>query len=948
VSDFSAYLNFICVDRRVGDARSLYTATDALLSLEAQTVKRQERENEQSETSRQQIESFPVLAGLRKYALSEKREHTLLAGRPGSGKSTTLKQILIEMAEVALTDNTQPIPVLVQLKSDRPLLEIICAEFRRAKLKVTADQIDNWLLEDKLVLLLDGVNEIPSDELRQKLQEFRDDNLTTPMIFTTRDLAIGGDLGIKKRLEMRPLTDPQMREFVQKYLPEHGEMLLRQLNDRLRELAETPLLLKMLCDVFDPDTQQIPQSKGELFRLFDAKYDDFKGIAAISADFRRFKPEMLRHLAFVMMQGNLEKPTEAWLMIGRDQAEQAIEQLLTGRVESPGQRSKEWLEDLVEHHLLQVAADPRRVEFHHQLFQEYYAAETLLVMLRDKHPDVMDDQRFQYFYLNYLKWTEVVSIALSLLEIEDEIQILRLVELALDIDWILGARLAGAVRLKFRQQTVGMVSALDVPRWLKVQLWGKTRSSFAIPNLLNALKNKDFDSDARWYVPSALGELGLLEAVPGLEKALKSEDREVRKIATEALLVLKSVEVHVQRTSLEHEDSNVHEIVNSTIRDSDPVETVPELLKALDSEDAGVCERAIDALENLGSVEAIFGLIKALEHTNSYVKGMAAFALGNLGSVEATPGLIKALKDESADARFSAALALGKMGSVKAVPELLLVMERGNSDAEIASEALRKLGSVEAIPGFVKALEDENCNICETAFRALGEIKGGRADHILPNLLTLMSKKSGEYALYALTAIQTNCQFYNYEIAQWKLAPHTIERSPTDLLANIDKTTQAINQRTKQMTDQPTYSSKYTIHGNPTIVEGDMEVKGDNVGTKNIYFGSDETLRQQLADLNEFIAELETKHPNLQTTAEADEILEAEIVQVQTENPTRWQTLRRQMSLLKRQLLNPDRHLQATKATLIEVAKSACDKSLIVKAIITYLDKLSEEPNHGA
>ena len=302
--DFSAYLNFVCGDRRYCDSRSLYTATDALLSLEAQTVKRQERENEQSETSRQQIESFPVLAGLRKYALSEKREHTLLAGRPGSGKSTTLKQILIEMAEVALTDNTQPIPVLVQLKSDRPLLEIICAEFRRAKLKVTADQIDNWLLEDKLVLLLDGVNEIPSDELRQKLQEFRDDNLTTPMIFTTRDLAIGGDLGIKMRLEMRPLTRPQMREFVQKYLPEHWEMLLRQLKDHLRELAETPLLLKMLCDVFDPDTQQIPQSKGELFQLFAQKYDNWKKREGVrtSEKFWKWNMELLQHLAFVMIQ----------------------------------------------------------------------------------------------------------------------------------------------------------------------------------------------------------------------------------------------------------------------------------------------------------------------------------------------------------------------------------------------------------------------------------------------------------------------------------------------------------------------------------------------------------------------------------------------------------------------------------------------------------------------
>ncbi|MEC4813375.1 MAG: hypothetical protein SAK29_08905 [Scytonema sp. PMC 1069.18] len=53
------------------------------------------------------------------------------------------------------------------------------------------------------------------------------------------------------------------------------------------------------------------------------------------------------------------------------------------------------------------------------------------------------------------------------------------------------------------------------------------------------------------------------------------------------------------------------------------------------------------------------------------------------------------------------------------------------------------------------------------------------------------------------------------------------------------------------------------------------------------------------------------------------------------------------MLLLKRQLFNPARHLQAAKATLVEITKAAYEKSLIAKAIITYIDKLSEEPNHG-
>lgn len=50
---------------------------------------------------------------------------------------------------------------------------------------------------------------------------------------------------------------------------------------------------------------------------------------------------------------------------------------------------------------------------------------------------------------------------------------------------------------------------------------------------------------------------------------------------------------------------------------------------------------------------------------------------------------------------------------------------------------------------------------------------------------------------------------------------------------------------------------------------------------------------------------------------------------------------------MSRQLLNPERHLQATKAALGEVAKHYLEESLWAKAGLTYLDKLSEEPNRG-
>jgi predicted NACHT family NTPase len=146
-----------------------------------------------------------VLEGLRKYALGRERQHVLLAGRPGSGKSTTLKRLRLELADAEIADSTQPIPIYIQLKRDSSPLELIANELEKGDIELEEKELKRLLSRNHLLLLFDGVNKIPSEQRRRQLQDFRDDNPDTPMIFTTRDLSVGGDLGIDQRLEMRPL-----------------------------------------------------------------------------------------------------------------------------------------------------------------------------------------------------------------------------------------------------------------------------------------------------------------------------------------------------------------------------------------------------------------------------------------------------------------------------------------------------------------------------------------------------------------------------------------------------------------------------------------------------------------------------------------------------------------------------------------------------------------------
>ena len=753
--DFQLYLEF--VQRHYSESQSLYTPTDAMLPLKVQWVERDDRtsgEEGNDRQSSQKIEQFLVLDGLRKYALGDDREHLLLAGRPGSGKSMALQQLAVALAK------ERQIPVLVQLKGDRSVSELIKAEFRRAKVRVTDDQIEDWLFANRLVLLLDGVNEIPTEKLRQDLAQFREDNLSVPMVFTTRDLAIGGDLGIRKRFEMKPLSPEQLHEFVGKYLPGQGERLLGQLRDRLKEISETPLLLKMLCGVFDPETGQIPQNKGELFREFDRKYEKFKGLPAVSVDFRRFKSEVLQHLAFVMMTGDEGKPTELELTIDRRTAEKAIEDFVVGRVSNPGAKAKEWLEDLLEHHLLQVAADDRRVEFRHQLFQEYYAAEMLLVMFGNHHLDVMEKDQFQHFYLNYLKWTETIAIALSLMK--DEKEAVRVVELALDVDLMLGARLAGEVRSDFQERTVGVLHQqkirlpvklfgmtvgnhlIKIPLWLLVTLLGKTTSETAIPILLNALENSD--SDVRIIASEALANIGSKTALQGLLKAIKHPDTGVRRSAAKAL-----------------------GIIGSEL-------AISGLLKAIEDSDFVVCMIAASWLGSIGSEFVILRLLKALQDADSFIRARAAFALGIIGSESEIPDLLKVLEDADDFVRKSAAESLYLLGVETDTPTLFAALEDLNAIQDFDTEAYEsKLTIFDAIspedtlPNLLRLLKNSDGEVRWDVVRALSEFQADRAAHILPNLIQLLPTESGKEAFQAIQGIQSNCKFYNYEIHQSKL-----------------------------------------------------------------------------------------------------------------------------------------------------------------------------------
>ena len=130
--------------------------------------------------------------------------------------------------------------------------------------------------------------------------------------------------------------------------------------------------------------------------------------------------------------------------------------------------------------------------------------------------------------------------------------------------------------------------------------------------------------------------------------------------------------------------------------------------------------------------------------------------------------------------------------------------------------------------------------------------------------------------------------------------------------------------------------SKYNF---PNVQKVQIFEKVDTYIENN--YPNDPETKAAIADIQTLIAQLQTQHPQVTTQAQALDIIDVEFTEIKQSKTHRLATLRQQ-------LLNPERHLQATKAALGEIAKHYLEESVWAKTIITYLDKLSEEPNHGA
>ncbi len=142
-------------------------------------------------------------------------------GEPGAGKTFALRRIAAEQARQALEQPDVPVPIFVPLKewidANVPLHNFIAEHSGKLERHWSA-----LLEEQRVYLLLDGLNELPTAQRKNKMQAIRelvnDKRLPVVVASCRRDDFVDELRLDLDTLDIRPLDPPRIHAFITRYL----------------------------------------------------------------------------------------------------------------------------------------------------------------------------------------------------------------------------------------------------------------------------------------------------------------------------------------------------------------------------------------------------------------------------------------------------------------------------------------------------------------------------------------------------------------------------------------------------------------------------------------------------------------------------------------------------------------------------------------------------------
>jgi len=222
--------------------------------------------------------------------VANKEKYLNILGAPGAGKSTFLKKMGLEALLPKSDSNIfiskyqhNCLPVYIDLKQFKneeiDLIQIITKEFFYCNFPESESFILKCLQSGKLLILLDGLDEVPSDKIDQvitHIQDFSNKYKKNRYITSCRTAFYKNYFTSFYDVEVSNFDDNQIKAFACNWFSNENDKTNNTCNEFIAqlydpkhfstlELAQTPLLLTFLCLVYD-NSSQFPVNRSALYK----------------------------------------------------------------------------------------------------------------------------------------------------------------------------------------------------------------------------------------------------------------------------------------------------------------------------------------------------------------------------------------------------------------------------------------------------------------------------------------------------------------------------------------------------------------------------------------------------------------------------------------------------------------------------------------------------------
>lgn len=665
-------------------------------------------------------------------------------GPPGSGKTTLLKWIARRLIQEP--DSRYLLPLFVPLRryvlwsrngGETGLLRFALQECgvqrpeqRALWIQILNEMAGTW--RERVLVLLDGWDEVPVEEREPLLQELRDVAYGFSILVTSRPAAFPSRLTASHVYEVSDLAPDSIDALIRRWFrsvgePERAEPLLHHLDQHpdLRRLARNPFLLTLLCGISREAHRRegldLPSTRAELYeqtlRFIYAHHAERYPEAPAGADQQR----QIERLALWLLD---EAPGAPRFVFGhRDVIDSGGDPDLLPRVLKPSRL------------LSQLGPDDETHHFLHATFQEYLAAGALerepsdqaILRLRGHVHEATWQEVFHFLAakpgpLREAFWQEVSALASR----PDRFGLV----LARLARWVAaaGAQDGGTALLRrdLRELLWPFVERITASR-IWVEAYAELDASGFVRRVDEAIQKADPRLRAR--LQRALTRVRNPTASQSLVEQILSDDPHKAAVAATQL------RLRINSAGLDR----LREAVGDSRRS------------------VTMRQQAIQALGYSRDPTSVPLLIRIAE-TESNLAGEVTCALGRIGGRDATIGLVAMLERPDSGLQYSVVRALGDMRDALARDALLDEIARRPADDPLIVPILNALAEIPIHRGaelIVNLLASETPEVRRAAAWALAE---GNGPGVFEGLVTAASDPDEEVRCAALEVFQNRAR----------------------------------------------------------------------------------------------------------------------------------------------------------------------------------------------